>query len=58
MNWTVTFDEHDAAVHKEPGYGVSRDDLEDFNLQELETIIELYEEEKDNDPSSGKRSAK
>ena len=29
--------------------GVTRDDLEDFNIRELEGMFELYEEVKDND---------
>ena len=46
----LLFDEKDAAVHDDPGGGVTRDDLEDFSLQELEEMLELYEEVKDDDP--------
>ena len=49
LHWTVRFDEKDAAVHDDPGGGVIRDDLEDFNLRELEEMLELYEEVKEHD---------
>ena len=44
-------------MHDEADGLVSRDGLEDFNLQELEKIVELYEEEKHGDPNPGKPSA-
>lgn len=50
LHWTIRFDETDAAVHDGPD-GVTRDDLEDFNLRELEEMLELYEEVKDDDPN-------
>jgi len=54
IHWRVRFDENDAAVHDMPDGIVLRDDEEDFILGDVEELIELYEEVKDDDPNPGK----
>jgi hypothetical protein len=53
----VRFDENDAAVHDMPDGSILRDDGEVFILEDVEEMMELYEELKDEDPNPGKPSS-
>jgi len=55
IHWRVIFDEDDAVIPLDGS--VSEDNAEDFKLQEMEMMFELYEDKKDNDPNPGKSTA-
>ena len=52
IHWRVAFDEDDAVVPLDGS--ASEDNAEDFKLEEMERMFELYDEEKDDDPNPGK----
>lgn len=55
IHWRVIFDEDDAVVPLDGS--VSEDNAEDFKLEEMERMFELYDEKKDDDPNPGKSTA-
>ena len=55
IHWRVIFDEDDAVVPIDGS--ASEDNAEDFKLEEMERMFELYEEEIDDDPNPGKKAA-